>query len=377
MLTAMRGSLYWWCRLGLPDPWPVGQDGLASSHDRFPNLHHGVVHLAEAGLGYHILGYGELIRDRTRMNAYSEALRQAVQPGCVVLDIGTGTGIFALLACRLGARRVYAVDFNDAIHVARDIAAANGYGERITFIQGLSFEVALPERADVIVSDLRGVLPLYKRHIPAIADARRRLLAPGGTLIPQRDTLWAAVVEAAEAYLPVDSPWEDLPYGFNMSAARQITANSWRKAAMTPAQFLAEPLPWATLDYTQISDPDVRGELEWTVTRPGTGHGLSLWFEACLLGDIGFSTAPGRPPTIYGQAFFPWLRPVLLEAGDRVSVTLWARLTGDDYAWHWHTRVYAAGQTASPRVQFTQSTLLAAFLAPGRLADFLKGEPHG
>ncbi|MGQ9491088.1 MAG: hypothetical protein ACUVR4_05820 [Anaerolineae bacterium] len=171
--------------------------------------------------------------------------------------------------------------------------------------------------------------------------------------------------------------WEDLPYGFNMSAARQITANSWRKAAMTPAHLLAEPFPWATLDYTPISDPDVRGELEWTVTRPGTGHGLSLWFEACLLGDIGFSTAPGRPPTIYGQAFFPWLRPVLLETGDRVSVTLWARLTGDDYAWHWHTCVYTAGQTASPRVQFTQSTLLATFLAPGRLADFLKGEPHG
>ncbi len=327
-------------------------------------------------MGYHILGYGEMIRDRVRMDAYAEALRRAVRPGCVALDVGTGTGIFALLACRLGARHVYAVEPDDAIHVARQIAAANGYSDRITFIQGLSSAVTLPEQADVIVSDLRGVLPLYKGHIPAIADARQRLLAPGGVLIPQRDTLWAAVVEAPEAYLPVVSPWEDGAYGFDMSAGRPIMANSWRKAPVTPAQFLVEPLPWATLDYTRIADPNVQGELTWTVVRPGTGHGLSVWFEAQLFAEVGFSTAPDQPPTIYGQAFFPWLQPVPLAPGDRVTVMLWARLVGDDYAWHWHTQVCPAGQAASPKAQFTQSTLLAAFLAPDRLAGFLTGESH-
>lgn len=327
-------------------------------------------------MGYHILGYGEMIRDRVRTDAYAEALRRAVRPGCAVLDIGTGTGIFALLACRLGARHVYAIEPDDAIHVAREIASANGYSDRITFIQGFSSEVTLPERADVIVSDLRGVLPLYKGHIPAIVDARRRLLAPYGVLIPQRDTLWAAVVEAPDAYLPVVSPWEDRAYGFDMSAGRSVIANSWRKVPVAAEQFLAPPLPWAALDYARITAPDVQGELAWTIARPGTGHGLSIWFEAQLFEEVGFSTAPGRPPTIYGQAFFPWLQPVLLEPGDRVTVGLWARLAGDDYAWHWHTQAWSAGQTASPKAQFMQSTLLAAFLAPGQLAGFLTGGSH-
>ena len=64
--------------------------------------------------------------------------------------------------------------------MAREIAAANGFADRIDFFQELSTEVELPERADVIVSDLRGVLPAYQHHIGAIADARERLLAPGG-----------------------------------------------------------------------------------------------------------------------------------------------------------------------------------------------------
>ena len=47
---------------------------------------------------YSIMGYGEMIADSVRMDAYVRALRRAVKPGSVVLDIGTGTGIFAVVA---------------------------------------------------------------------------------------------------------------------------------------------------------------------------------------------------------------------------------------------------------------------------------------
>jgi protein arginine N-methyltransferase 1 len=114
---------------------------------------------------YSISAYGRMIADRVRMNAYVQALRQAVKPNSVVLDIGTGTGIFALLACQFGARHVYAIEADDAIEVARQIAAANGYTDRIEFIQDVSTKLSLPEKADVIISDLRGVLPLFQGHI--------------------------------------------------------------------------------------------------------------------------------------------------------------------------------------------------------------------
>ncbi|MGA9378220.1 MAG: 50S ribosomal protein L11 methyltransferase, partial [Phormidium sp.] len=99
---------------------------------------------------YSISGYGSMIADKGRMDAYVKALRQTVKPDSVVVDIGTGTGIFALLACQFGAKKVYAIEPSDAIQVAKEIAGKNGYGDRIIFIQDISTKVQLPELAKVI-----------------------------------------------------------------------------------------------------------------------------------------------------------------------------------------------------------------------------------
>ena len=102
-----------------------------------------------------------MIADHLRMAAYADALRRSVTPESMVIDIGTGTGVMAILACQLGARRVCAIEPDDVIQLARKVAADNGFADRIEFIQALSTDVKLPELADVIVSDVRGVLPFF------------------------------------------------------------------------------------------------------------------------------------------------------------------------------------------------------------------------
>ncbi len=323
---------------------------------------------------YSVADYGQMIADRARMEAYTQALRMAVRPGSVVVDLGTGTGIFALLACQFGARRVYAIEPNDAIQVAREIAAANGCADRIEFLQSVSLQATIPEKADVIVSDLHGLLPLAGRHIPAIADARRRFLAPGGKMIPLRDILWAAGVDAPELYADVVGPWEDKRHGLEMEAARRMAANSFCKGRVKPDQVLLPPQRWTTLDYTTIENPDQAGRLSWTVTRPGTVHGIVVWFDAVLAEGVGFSNAPDKPPLIYNRAFFPWQRPVGVSPGDTVCVALQASLVGEDYVWSWETWVRQGTDAGEPKAQFKQSTFFGAPLSPQQLrkraADF-------
>ncbi|HTH77650.1 MAG TPA: 50S ribosomal protein L11 methyltransferase, partial [Ramlibacter sp.] len=148
---------------------------------------------------YRLSGYASMLEDDVRRAAYAQAIRACVWPGAVVADIGTGTGYFAVLACQLGARRVYAIEPGEVIAVARQVARANGCSERIQFEQAFSTAVSLPEPVDVVICDLRGVLPWFESHVPSIMDAKTRLLAASGTLVQQEDRLWVSIAEAPQS----------------------------------------------------------------------------------------------------------------------------------------------------------------------------------
>jgi len=318
---------------------------------------------------YSISAYGSMIADSARMDAYVEALRRSVTRESVVLDIGAGTGIFSLLACRFGARKVYAIEPADAIQVAREIAEANGYADRIEFIRKVSTEITLPEQANVIISDLRGLLPFLGNHIASVADARARLLKPGGTLISQRDDVWVAIVEAEETYNEYLSPWEK--YDLDMTAARRIVFNTigWKIKNATPEILLAEPRLWATFDYTMIDDPNVSSEVNFTINRQGTAHGLLIWFDAKLAGGVGFSNAPGSETAakVYGRSFFPFTHPVALDEGDEVKVRLEAKLVSSDYLYRWETIIKSRREPQRVKAHFNQSTFWGEVLSPDRL----------
>jgi protein arginine N-methyltransferase 1 len=310
---------------------------------------------------YSVVSYGRMVADHTRLDAYDRALEATVRPGSVVLDIGTGTGVFALLACRHGARRVYAVEPADAIRTARLVARENGFEDRIEFIQDVTTRVTLSERADVIVTDLRGVLPAFQGIVATLADARERLLAPGGVIIPRTDTLMAAPVEWPEAWDDVAGP--RTVHGFDFTAAQRKAVNEYTRGRVEPERLLAPAAAWAVLDYRTVTDADVRGTAEWTAARAGMAHGLAVWFQAELVEGIGFGSGPGTH-TIYQTAFFPWTQPLPLAPGDRVRAELQARLVAGDYVWVWNSTIERAGE---PPMEFRQSTFLANPPSPERL----------
>jgi protein arginine N-methyltransferase 1 len=296
--------------------------------------------------------FGRMIADRARLDAHAEALRRVVTPTSVVLDLGAGTGIMSLLACQAGARRVYAIEPSPMVHVLADAARDNGCAERVVVLERRSSDVTLPERADVIVSDLRGVLPPYGTHFADLVDARARLLAPGGRLLPARDTMWAAVASAPEAFEERHAVWRSAPHGLDLRATERFVDHVVEKHRAPPERLLTAPIPWASLDYATLVERAVRGSGLASVTRPGVGHGLVVWFDAELVEGVGYSNAPGAAG-IYGQILFPWPEAVPLEVGDQVSFELRADPVGDDYVWTWTSAIERRG---AGHASFRQST---------------------
>jgi protein arginine N-methyltransferase 1 len=313
---------------------------------------------------YTLIDYGNMVADRIRMDAYLEALHRTVGPGALVIDLGSGPGVLALLACRLGAERVIAVEVDESVALLGELAAANGCADRVEVFHGPSSELRPERRADVIVSDLRGVLPLFGRHLPTVVDARERLLRPGGRLIPERDELWVAPVAAPELHDRFVGPWAEDGYGLRLDGVRRLATNHHGHGRVPRDRLLAPPRRWLELDYRRVTEASFRDRLGWTVERSGTGHGLSIWFEASLVPGVGFSTAPWEPEMVYRTAFFPFSEAVALEAGDRLVVELAATLVGGEYVWTWHTTARRGGDELA---RFRQSTFFGNPLSAATL----------
>lgn len=307
---------------------------------------------------YDLHDFDRMFADEARTGPYMAAIAAAVRPGDVVVEIGTGTGYFAVACVRAGARHVYAIEVNPAVALGPAIAAANGCADRITFIHGYSTRVNLPERGDVLLEDLRGLLPLLWGRIPSLVDARARLLKPGARLITVRDALFAAPCQCPDRVTPSLALGGDRTHGVDRSPVIDRLRNDLHRARVEPGDLLASPAGWASIDYATVVDPDLEGRCAWTLSTDGHFDGFALWFNSELFGGNRISNQPGAVPTVYGQGFFPLSRSLAASAGDRVTLDFRARRMGEGYVYAWDTtHTPSAG---GPATVYRQSTLGSA-----------------
>lgn len=310
-----------------------------------------------------------MLADEVRATAYLRAIERAVGPGDVVVEIGTGLGYFAVAACRAGARRVFAIETSPLIALAEQVARANACADRVTFVHGDSRDIALPERGDVLLADLRGVLPLHGDHIATIADARSRHLREGATIVGAGDTLWASPCAAPEKWRAHHASLGDAPHGIDRRVVAARMRESWYRDVVRPDDLLAPAVQWGAIDYTTATDPDVTGRAEWTMDRDGDVEGLALWFDADLGFGAGFSNRPGRAHGIYGTAFFPFPRSLPVLAGDRLSTSIRAKHIHGDYVWGWDSSHEPRAGTGRGSTRFRQSNLSSLPVTPDQLRD--------
>lgn len=305
---------------------------------------------------YTIHDYAAMLGDEHRMKAFSEALRRATKPGSVVVDLGTGMGYFAVLACHLGAKHVYAIETNPAISVGEKLARENKVADRITWYQEDSHKVTLPEPADVLISDLRGLLPHCEGLLPAIIDARQRFLKPDGCLLPQTDRIWVTIGSDSEAYTQAISPWN--PVSLDPVTPRiysEALTNAYVSSDLTTATVLAEPQLWQEINYRKATTLDHRQTVSFTVNQTAQAHGFFLWFDCQVDAISSYAYGPKIPTPIYGCAFFPWKTPLDVKEDDRVTLDLSVILGFNGYEWTWQTQHHGRDQEGGP-TSFKQST---------------------
>jgi len=276
-----------------------------------------------------------MLQDMERVEQFRQAIANSVRAGDVVLDVGCGTGLLSFLSLQCGAARVYAVEMGPVIEVAREVAQANGYADRIVFVHDLSTHATLPEKVDVIVSETIGNFGLDEGIVEWVADAAVRYLNPGGRLIPQSLKLFAVPIEVPKLYLSVED-WSKTVCDINYSGVGHYATNQLRWISFTGDAALSEPQIWADVPLGEAPAKVTSGEVSFTCTRAGNLHGIGGWFEAGLSSGISVSNSPAAETSSWSRALLLLRQPVAVNIGDRVDVRLSAHANGS--LWRWSVR---------------------------------------
>lgn len=137
--------------------------------------------------------HAHMVNDPLRTLPLLGAISKIVKKNDVVVDIGTGLGILAIAAAKNKAKHIWAIDCDsDTLSVARRKAAKEKTYDKMTFVDGLSFDLTLDEKADVIICETVGSFGFDENILLTLLDAKKRLLKKDGKIIPQQIDLWGA-----------------------------------------------------------------------------------------------------------------------------------------------------------------------------------------
>jgi SAM-dependent methyltransferase len=259
-------------------------------------------------LGWH----AAMLLDEVRVDWFARAIAASVRPGDVVLDLGSGTGLLAMLAARAGAARVYAVEQSPIAALAQEIIDANGLAQQITLLPGLSFDLDLPQRAGVVVSETLGAWGADEGITAIMADAAARLARPDARLIPDGVTMWLAPLDAAS---PAPAPHLaalglDFSPFFDRLGVVSGPSGEGGQATVAPGRLLAPAQPVLRLALGRDDPPRHTVTLDFPLPAGKAAGALVGWFSATAPGVAPLATGPSDPATMWGQVLIPLPAPI-------------------------------------------------------------------
>lgn len=263
-----------------------------------------------------------MLRDDQRNRAYEAAISHHVRPGLRVLEIGTGSGLLAMMAARAGADHVVSCESNPQIaETARAIIAANGLSERVTVKTGSSTDFTSEDiggRADVLIAEVFGASLIEEGAVPSIGHARAHLLKPDAVMIPMRGRLAASLADYKSR---TPSTLAEVR-GFDLSLFMRFRAESRMIRSSSPKlALLGPPTDLFNLDFMEDDTP-LAAEVEVDLTSSGgQPRFVVTWLSLELAPGVEYTNAPiPGYESHWGIMLYPLLESGSLEPGDVVRI---------------------------------------------------------
>jgi predicted O-methyltransferase YrrM len=274
------------------------------------------------------------VLDAARNDAYAAALGKLLRGGDTLLEIGAGTGLFAMLAVRAGAARVISCERDPAVaDAARAVVARNGLADRITILtrdsRDLRLGAELEQPADALVWDNLSNNLIGAGGPETVADARRRLLRPGACIVPGRVEIRAALARDLAPHKRA----MDEAQGFDLSSFNRLRRTNLR-IPWSELELASEPATLFDYDFQSGEAPPLATRAE-VRAHGGQADGIVQWLRFHLAPGVIYDTGAANTPA-FGKQFHV-ISPVSLAKDapvilcgrrDRKRTWFWASVAG-------------------------------------------------
>lgn len=271
--------------------------------------------------GFHV----PILLDEARNAAYAQAIARMVHPGMRVLEIGTGSGLLAMLCAQAGAL-VTTCETNPIIAAtARAIIDRNGLSDRVRVVAKHSNQIRIPEDmdapADLLVHEIFGSRLVDEGVTSALIDSRARLLAPKAPSLPP-----AAEIRCALARSDVPRKEVGLVQGFDLSLFNLLNAPGRRPPLRKRkgVQYCSKPASVLRMDYDSPAPFGPEKETQSLISTGGRVDGILQWIRL----DFGAGNLLENNPldggfiSSWGAALFDFVTPLETKVGDVIDVTI-------------------------------------------------------
>jgi len=279
-----------------------------------------------------------IVRDHARNEAFEQALIGAVTPMSRVLDIGTGTGLLAMMAARAGARDVITCEKNAAVAAAAaDVIAANGFADRIRLVDrhssDLDLESDLGGPVDVLVSEIVSNDIVGQGCLPVMEQAAA-WLAPDGRMIPEAGTVRVALAWSETA----EQRRMGVVAGFDLSAFNALEgAPQQHKVGDPQLSIRSSAADLMHFDFRSGGPFPAREALAAVVADGRPVNGVVQWIRLTMDDRIVYENRPAPGATsCWAALFHPLAAPLacvpeqavtIAGAHDRRSLRVWTEGT--------------------------------------------------
>lgn len=266
-----------------------------------------------------------MLNDRERNDAFATAIERRIRPGSHVLDIGSGTGLLAMLAAQAGGGRVTSCEADPMLaEIAHAVVAQHNLDDVVTIVNRMSTELSAPcdlPPADLIVSEIVDCGLIGEGILTTMRHARQHLLAPGGQMLPERARIIGAALDS-EAVVGLNRV--STAAGLNVEALNELATDGHFPVRLHtwPHRLLTDPVEVAAFEFATDPLDDSEVTLRVTPTTGGTAHGFVMWFEMDLGASVVLRNSPDNVSSHWMQAFAEFPTPRAVRKGHPFDVNV-------------------------------------------------------